>query len=89
MAEISIEEVLEKFTAPDLLKALGFDEDLCFISDQEVADYAAENAEWIGLDLKPDFKYMNDVEIYDRVIEVLEKNKLTYSEWNDFLTKYE
>ena len=25
MAEISIEEVLEKFTAPDLLKALGFD----------------------------------------------------------------
>lgn len=89
MAEISIEEVLEKFTAPDLLKALGFDEDLCFVSDQEVADYASENADWIGLDLKPDFEYMNEVEIYDRVVEILEKNKLTYSEWDDFLTKYE
>lgn len=86
---MSIEEVLESFTAPELLEALGFDEDLCFSSDKEVGDYVSENADWIGLELKPDFKYMNDVEIYDRVIEILEKNKLTYSEWDDFLTKYE
>ena len=89
MSELKISDVLENFTTTDLLNALGFDEDLCFTSDKELGDYAIENADYIEIPLKPEFRYQNDQEVYDRVVELLEKDKLTYSDWDDFLKKYE
>lgn len=86
---LKISDVLENFTTTDLLNALGFDEDLCFTSDKELGDYAIENADYIGIPLEPGFRYQNDQEVYDRVVELLEKDKLTYSDWDDFLNKYE
>lgn len=86
---LKISDVLENFTTTDLLNALGFDEDLCFTSDKELGDYAIENADYIEIPLKPEFRYQNDQEVYDRVVELLEKDKLTYSDWDDFLKKYE
>lgn len=86
---LKISDVLENFTTTDLLNALGFDEDLCFTSDKELGDYAIENADYIEIPLKPEFRYQSDQEVYDRVVELLEKDKLTYSDWDDFLKKYE
>ena len=87
--EVSLKEVVEHFQVNDLLNILGFDEDLCFYSDKEVADYVIENADYIEIPLKPEFRYQSDQEVYDRVVELLEKDKLTYSDWDDFLKKYE
>ena len=86
---LKISDVLENFTATDLLNALGFDEDLCFTSDKELGDYVIENADYIGIPLKPEFKYQQDQNVYERVVELLERDKLTYSDWDDFLKKYE
>ena len=71
---LKISDVLENFTATDLLNALGFDEDLCFTSDKELGDYAIENAYYMEIPLKPEFRYQNDQEVYDRVVELLEKD---------------
>lgn len=89
MSELNISNVLENFTSTELLNALGFDEDLCFSSDEEVGDYATENADYIGLSLEPEFQYQNDKDVYERIVELLENDKLTYSDWDDFLRRYE
>ena len=82
-------DVLEKYTSTELLNALGFDEDLCFYSDKELSEYAVENADYIGIPLEPEFKYQQDQNVYERVVELLERDKLTYSDWDDFLKTYE
>ena len=89
MDDIGIEDVIDHFGEDDLLEEMGYSSDLCFKTDLDLSEEVHENSEAYGIDLQPYFKYNNDKDIYDRVLSLLENDKITYQEWDNFLKKYE
>ena len=66
-----------------------FSKYLPFKTDLDLSEEVYENSEAYGIDLQPYFKYNNDKDIYERVLSLLENDKITYQEWDNFLKKYE
>ena len=89
---ITDEQLLDNIFAldeVDILEKLGYDPIMCFKTDTDLKETVEENSEVFGIDLKPEYDTINDQDIYDRFVELLSKNKLTYQQWDKFLTKYE
>ena len=87
--EVSLDEVLEEYDEEEILDELGYDSSICFKTKIDFREEVYENSEFYDIELKPYFKYANDNDIYDRVLYLLENDKLNYSEWDKFLRKYE
>ena len=71
------------------LDELGYDPSMCFKTDFDLKNEVYENPEIYDIELKPYFKYANDNDIYDRVLYLLESDRINYNEWDNFLRKYE
>ena len=78
--ELRLEDVLNNFHANIILSTMGYDEDLCFASETELEVY---------LNNTKRYRYMNEQDVYDRVRNLIDKNKLTYSQWDEFLKQHE
>lgn len=89
MEEFSIEEFVDHFGESKILHELGYDEELCFENDSDVVDYIIDNSQYLGIKFEPEYRYHNDQDVYNRVVELLNKDKLSISEWDEFLQKYE
>ena len=87
--DIGIEDVIDHFGEDDLLEEMGYSSDLCFKTDLDLSEEIYENSEAYGIDLQPYFKYNNDKDVYERVLSLLENDKISYQEWDKFLKKYE
>lgn len=87
--EISLYDILEEYDEEKILDELGYDPSMCFKTDLDLKDEVYENSEIYDIELKPYFKYANDKDIYDRVLYLLENDKISYNEWDKFLRKYE
>lgn len=85
----TIKEIIKHFGKDEILSEMGYDAEFCFDSDADILEYVYDNSEWLGVDLKPEFMYMNDNEIYNRVVELIEDIKIPYNEWDKFLKGYE
>ena len=87
--EVSLDDILEEYDEEEILDELGYDSSICFKTKIDFREEVYENSEFYDIELKPYFKYANDNDIYDRVLYLLENDKLNYSEWDKFLRKYE
>ena len=87
--KVSLDDILEEYDEEEILDELGYDSSICFKTDLDLKNEVYENPEIYDIELKPYFKYANDNDIYDRVLYLLENDKLDYSEWDKFLRKYE
>ena len=87
--EISLNEILDEYDEDTILEELGYDPSMCFKTDLDLKNEIYENSEIYDIELKPYFKYTNDNDIYDRVLYLLENDKINYNEWDKFLRKYE
>lgn len=87
--KVSLDDILEEYDEEEILDELGYDSSICFKTDLDLKNEVYENSEFYDVELKPYFKYANDNDIYDRVLYLLENDKLDYSEWDNFLRKYE
>lgn len=86
--DFSIKEVIDYFGVDALLYEMGYDEELCFQTDQDLINYVIENASYIGVPLEPHFKYHIDKERYDTFVDLLERDKFGF-ELEEFLSKYD
>lgn len=89
LGEIELDEIIEYHEKEIILGKLGYSEDLCFKSDIDLKEAVEFDPGQYDIELKERFDTMNDQDIYDRFVELLSKNKLTYSDWDEFLKKYE
>ena len=87
--EISLYDILEEYDEEKILDELGYDPSMCFKTDFDLKNEVYENPEIYDIELKPYFKYANDKDIYDRVLYLLESDRINYNEWDNFLRKYE
>ena len=87
--KVSLDDILEEYDEEKILDELGYDPSMCFKTDLDLKDEVYENSEFYDVELKPYFKYANDNDIYDRVLYLLESDRINYNEWDNFLRKYE
>ena len=87
--KVSLDDILEEYDEEKILDELGYDPSMCFKTDFDLKNEVYENSKIYDIELRPYFKYTNDNDIYDRVLYLLENDKLDYSEWDEFLRKYE
>ena len=87
--EVSLDDILEEYDEEEILDELGYDSSICFKTKIDFREEVYENSEFYDIELKPYFKYANDKDIYDRVLYLLENDKISYNEWDKFLRKYE
>lgn len=87
--DIGIGDVIDHFGEDDLLEEMGYSLDLCFTTNYHLSETIRENPERYNIDLQPYFRYDNDKDIYERVLYLLENDKISYQEWDNFLKKYE
>ena len=87
--EVSLDDVLNEYDEDNILKELGYDPSICFKTDFDLKNEVYGNSEFYDIELKPYFKYANDNDIYDRVLYLLESDRINYNEWDNFLRKYE
>jgi hypothetical protein len=85
LREIGLKESVSHFEEEEILIELGYDENLCFETKEDMIEYI----NYENIPVKDIFESMNDQEISDRVAELIEKNKITYQEWDNFLKNYE
>ena len=87
--EVSLDDILEEYDEEEILDELGYDSSICFKTKIDFREEVYENSEFYDIELKPYFKYANDKDIYDRVLYLLENDKISYNEWDNFLRKHE
>ena len=87
--KVSLDDILEEYDEEEILDELGYDSSICFKTDLDLKNEVYENPEIYDIELKPYFKYANDNDIYDRVLYLLESDRINYNEWDNFLRKYE
>ena len=87
--KVSLDDILEEYDEEKILDELGYDSSICFKTDLDLKNEVYENPEIYDIELKPYFKYANDNDIYDRVLYLLESDRINYNEWDNFLRKYE
>ena len=87
--KVSLDDILEEYDEEEILGELGYDSSICFKTDLDLKNEVYENPEIYDIELKPYFKYANDNDIYDRVLYLLESDRINYNEWDNFLRKYE
>ena len=87
--KVSLDDILEEYDEGEILDELGYDPSMCFKTDFDLKNEVYENSEIYDIELKPYFKYANDGDIYDRVLYLLESDRINYNEWDNFLRKYE
>lgn len=87
--KVSLDDILEEYDEEEILDELGYDSSICFKTDLDLKTEVYENPEIYDIELKPYFKYANDNDIYDRVLYLLESDRINYNEWDNFLRKYE
>lgn len=87
--KVSLDDILEEYDEEEILDELGYDSSICFKTDLDLKNEVCENPEIYDIELKPYFKYANDNDIYDRVLYLLESDRINYNEWDNFLRKYE
>lgn len=90
ISDFTIEEVIEHFGEGELMQAMGFDEDLCFVSDKDLTDYVLENAFWLNIPLTEDLEFnILEQDLYDRFVDIILKNKVSYDILDNVLKNYE
>lgn len=82
-------DIIEHFDEDALLKEMRYDPNMCFQSSDDLKEAVENDPGLYGLELKEYFDGMNDNDIYDRFLNLLCNNKLTYSEWDEILSRYE
>ena len=87
--QIDEKHIIDHYTKEMLLEHMGYHEDLCFETTKDLKEAVEEDAAAYDLELKEYFDGMNDNDIYDRFLNLLCNNKLTYLEWDEILSKYE
>ena len=87
--KVSLDDILEEYDEEEILDELGYDPSMCFKTDLDLKNEVYGNSEFYDIELKPYFKYANDNDIYDRVLYLLESDRINYNEWDNFLRKYE
>lgn len=87
--DFTIDELISHFGSFEILNAMKLDPDLCFTSFGDLEKWVRENSELIDIKMEPFFRYANDENVYNRVVELLKKDKLSFSEWDNFLIQYE
>lgn len=83
---MTVQDVVSYFHEDDLLEEMGYDPMYCY-EDKEAFILEAQ----YELDREPEIhcETMNEKDIYHRFIDIFSKDKLTYQEWDEFLSKYE
>jgi ABC-type glycerol-3-phosphate transport system substrate-binding protein len=86
--EIPSWEIVDYYNHDDLLEEMGYDPKYCF---EDYDDFIALAEIEVEPDIisEYDLSTMNEKDIFNRFFELLSKNKLTYQEWDKFLSEHE
>lgn len=84
LEDFSIWEIVAHFGERDLLIEMGYDPEHCY---QSYSDFMLDAEFEVESDYQP--STMNEKDIYNRLLDILDKDKLSYQEWDEFLRKYE
>lgn len=88
LEEISIYDVIQHFGEDELLWEMDYDSTFCFSNQEDMVEMVLSDPQGYGIQVH-DFKYHNEQNVYERVVDLLQKEKINYSVWEEFLTQYE